>query len=46
MGTLMVTEKGAGHHKEMSELKQRPWLGVGNGGNYPLGGSPKLEKRI
>lgn len=40
MSTLMATEKG-----EISELKQRPWLGVENGGNSPRGGSPKIEKR-
>ena len=38
-------EKGAGHQEEMRELKQRPWLGVGNSGNSPRGGPLKMEKR-
>lgn len=38
-------EKGAGHQEEMSELKQRPWLGVGNSGNSPRGGPLKMETR-
>lgn len=41
----MAMETGTGHQEEISELKQRPWLGVGNGGNAPRDRSPKTKKR-
>lgn len=36
---------GHGHQEERSELKQRPLLGDGNGGNSTRGRSPKMQKR-
>lgn len=45
MRTLLATEKEAGHQEEISELKQRPWFRVENGGNPARGGSPIIEKR-
>lgn len=31
---FMTVESGADHQEEFSELKQRPWLEIGNGGDF------------